>query len=83
MIPRAEDRGPAGPEDAGLLDTDLFDGVAEPLPVIEADRDDGGDVGIEQVDGIEPSAHADFEHRHFDALACKHDERRERVPLEE
>ena len=37
--------------------------------MVEADRDDSGDVGVEQVHGVEPAAHPDFEHGDVHARA--------------
>ena len=80
---RAEDRRPAGAEDAGLLPADGLDRVAQPFAVIEAHRDDGRGIRVEQVHGVQPSAHAHFEHGDVDAGTREHDERGQRVPFEE
>ena len=36
--------------------------ATEPFRVIDADRNDDRDVGVDDVDGIEPAAQADLEH---------------------
>ena len=82
-LPPAEDRRPAGAEDAGLLVADGLSRVAQPFAVIEAHRDDGRGMRVEQVHGVQPPAHADFENGDVDAGAREHDERGQRVPFEE
>ena len=57
----AADGGAAAAQDAGFFVGDLFDGVAEEGLVVEVDAGDDGDVAVEDVDGIEPPAEADFE----------------------
>ena len=54
--------GPSA-KDAGLLAADAVAVVAEPVLMIDIDRGDDGDVGIDEVYRIEASAETDFEHR--------------------
>jgi hypothetical protein len=82
-LPPSENRRPAAAEDARLFRSDRLDRVTEPFAMVEPYRHDGGDVGIQDVDGIQPPAHADLEHRDIHSRARKDDEGRERVPLEE
>ena len=61
------DGGDAGAEDSGFFGGDGGDGVAEKLLVIEIDIGDDGEDGLDDVGGVEASAHADFEDGDFDA----------------
>ena len=65
-VGRAEHRRDAGAEDAGLLRTDELQRVAEPVAVIESDRDENRDVGIDEVGGVETAAETHLEHRGVD-----------------
>src|SRR4029077_1316451 len=56
---------------------------AEPVAVVEPDRYDHGDIGRDQVRGIESAAETHLEHRDLDTPPGKDEERGERVVLEE
>ena len=58
---RDGERGDAGLEDAGLLHRDLLNGVAEDLRVGEGDAGDRGDLGRDDIGGVEPAAEADLD----------------------
>ena len=83
QIGAAEHRRAPLAKDARLLAADRFERVTQPVDMIDADRTDHGDVGVDDVGGVEPSAQPHFEHRHVDRRAAKQVERRERVVLEE
>ena len=83
QLPSAEDGRPAGAKDAGLLPADGLDRVAQPFTVIESHGHDGRGIRVEQVHGVQPSAHAHFEHGDVDAGTREHDECGQRVPFEE
>ena len=79
----AEDRRAAGAEDPRLLAADGFDVAAQPVAMIERDRRHQRDVGVDHIDGIEPPAHADFEHDGIELAVSKTSKRGQRVELEE
>ncbi len=58
----AADGRPAAAIDMGFFEADFFTRVAQPVGVVQVDAGDDGDVGIDDVDGIQASAQADFEH---------------------
>ncbi len=78
----AADRKSAGAENPGLLAPDVLARWAQIVDVIDRDRGDDGDVGIDHIDRIEPAAEADFEHQHVDSRAREQPERGERAELE-
>ena len=62
------DRGHAGLEDAGLFLGDLAERVAELGHVVLADRGDRGDLGLDHVRAVEPTAQAGLDDRDVDLL---------------
>jgi hypothetical protein len=82
-VAAAEHRGAARAEDPGLLAAMASSVVAEVLLMIEADAHHHGDVRIDHVDGIEAPAHADLEHPGIEPRRLEHQQRRQRVVLEE
>ncbi len=78
----ADDRGATAAENAGLLAPDAVEVVAEPVLVIEIDGGHDRGIGVDDVDGIEPPAEADFEQRDVEpGLGEKH-QRGERAVFE-
>ena len=57
----AEDDGDVGFDDAGFFCGDLFESVAEPIAMVEADARDDGEGRLTDVGGVEASAEACFE----------------------
>ena len=57
--------------------------AAEPVAMIEIDRGHHRDVGIDDVDGVEPPAQADFEHDCVGLSVREYQQRGQRVELEE
>ncbi len=57
----AEDDGDVWFDDAGFFGGDLFECVAEPIAMVEADAGDDGEGGFADVGGIEAAAEACFE----------------------
>ena len=57
----AEDDGDVGFDDAGFFGGDLFECVAEPIAMVEADAGDDGEGGLADVGGVEAAAEACFE----------------------
>ena len=51
--------------------------------MVEADAHHHGDVRIDHIDGIQAAAHADLEHPGIEPRRLEHQQRRERVELEE
>ena len=51
----------AGAHDAGFLKADAFPGVTQKFHVVQIDAGDDGAVGVQNVDGIEPTAQPDFQ----------------------
>ena len=51
----------AGFDDAGFFARDLFDRGAEPFRVVQGDRCDDGDAGVDDVRGVPAPAHADLD----------------------
>src|SRR3546814_7301717 len=51
------------PEDAGLLAADRLTAVTEPVLMIEADVGQHRDVGIDEIDRIEPPTEADLDRK--------------------
>ena len=62
-MPLADDGRAPCPRDAGLFATDAVAVAAEPVLMIEVDRGDHGHIGVDDVDGVEPAAEADFQDR--------------------
>ena len=69
-------------DDAGLFDGDLADRVTEQLHVIEPDRRDHTDAGVQDVGRIPRPAEADLDGRHIDRRVGKRGERECRRQLE-
>ncbi len=61
-----DDGDGVGLDDAGLLPRDLLDGVAEEVPVVEVDRRDDRDRGVDDVRRVPRAAHADLDDRDVD-----------------
>ena len=57
-----EDRDRLGGEDPGLLPRDLGDRVAEVLLVVQGDRGDHGDVGVDRAGRVPGAAEAGLDH---------------------
>ncbi len=57
-----DDRDGVGLDDPGLLDGDLAGGLPQLVGVVEADRGDHGDPGVDDVGGVPGAAHADLDH---------------------
>ena len=57
----AEDDGDIGFDDAGFFAGDFFEGVAEEFLVVEGDGGDDGELGEDDVGGVEAAAEADFD----------------------
>ena len=68
--------------DARLLGSNLLKRVAEVGLVIETDGRDDGAVAIQQVDGVEPAAEADFHDRVIQVLRAEDQEGSQRAELE-
>jgi hypothetical protein len=77
----AVDRGTSATEDARLLEADRLAVVAEEGLVVEVDAHDDGDVGVDDVDRIEPPAEAHLEDEPVD-LGVRKSPARERAELE-
>ena len=77
----ADHRSP-GPEDAGLLAADGLARRPEVVDVVDADAGDDRDVGVDDVDRVEPPAEADLEDRQVGLRAREEPERRQRAELE-
>src|SRR5678816_2565809 len=69
--PVAADRRATGAEDSRLFTANGLASRAEIIHVIDPDRRDDGDVGIDDVHGVEPAAEPDFEHDCVDARLCE------------
>jgi hypothetical protein len=78
----AENRGPPGAEDAGLLEADGLAVVAEEGLVVEIDTRDDGDIRIDHVHGVEAAAEADLEDRDIELRFGEEGECRERAEFE-
>ena len=62
-------------ENAGLFGSDLLDGVAKKIGVIDGDPgDDGGERMIHHIGCVQPAAEADFEQQHIGRMARKQHE---------
>ena len=57
----AEKCGPVAAQDAGLLDRNLIDRVAEPLLMLERYGGDQADIGIDDIDRIQTAAETHLE----------------------
>src|SRR5207248_7867344 len=79
----ADNRGPTGLEDSGLLAGDLLERRSQVLCVIEADRCYPGDDRIEHVGGIESTAKSGLDDRDIRAGTREVFERHCRRCLEE
>ena len=64
----AANRRPSRAHDAGFLAADLLPGRSQPLLVFEGYRSNHGDIGIQQIDGIQPPAHTDLQNPQFDGI---------------
>ena len=53
-------------KDAGLFSSDLRDGVAEVVLVIQGDVGDDGEQGVDDVGGVQTTAEADFQNGDVD-----------------
>ena len=73
----------AGFDDAGFFARDLFDRGAEPLGVVQGDRGDDGDAGVDDVRGVPASAHADLDDGGVDRVVGEGRVRHDREDLEE
>ena len=56
-------RRPACAEDARFLRADAFASRAEVVDVIDIDGRDDGDIGVDNVDSIEPAPEPDLDHQ--------------------
>ena len=65
------DEGSVGAEDAGFFASDLGEGVAEVVLVVEGDVGDDGDEGGDNVGGVETATEAYFEDGDVDFLFRK------------
>jgi hypothetical protein len=81
--PHADDGRAAVPENAGLFAANALDVGTEPLHVVERDRYDDRNVGIDKVDGVQATTHADLEHDCVGRRGLEYQQRRKRVELEE
>ena len=63
--------GDGGLDDAGLLDGDLLEGVAEELGVVETDIGDDRQQGGDDIGAVEPAAHADLDDGDVDLFLGK------------
>jgi len=57
--------------------------MAQPFHVIDVERGDYSDRRIDDVDGVEPPAHAHFQNHKFKARAGKNHQRGQRAELKE
>src|SRR6185369_16039166 len=78
-----EDRGTARAKNPRLLAADRLAVAAQPVAVIEIDRRDQCDVGVDDVHRIEPSAHAHFEHDRIETGVGEYQQRCGGVEFEE
>ncbi len=76
------DRRPVRAKDAGLLGADRVAVRAEPFLVIEADRGHQRDIGINDIDRIQPAAKTDLEDRDIRPRAREQVERGQRAEFE-
>ena len=74
---------PAGAKDACLLARDALEIRTQPFRVIDPERNDNRDVGVDDVYRVEPPAHADLEDDRIRLRRLEDEERRQRVELEE
>ena len=72
---RRADHRAAGFDDARLLGRDLFDGVAQPIAVIQPDARDDRNQRHDDVGRVEPAAQPGFQHGQPDARLPEQDER--------
>src|SRR5687768_4348604 len=81
VVIRRQDDG-ASMDDSSLFRGDLPDRVAEVFGVVERDRrDEGGDRPY-YIGGVEPAAHAHFEHGNLATFPMENDERQKRQRFE-
>jgi hypothetical protein len=73
---------PAGRRDPSLLACDRLEVRAQPFRVIDPERNDDRDVGVDDVYRVEPPAHADLEDNRVRPGGIENQERRERIELE-
>ena len=73
----------AGAKDPSLLACDRLEVRAQPFRVIDPERNDDRDVGVDDVYRVEPPAHADLEDDRVRPGGIENQERRERIELEE
>ena len=52
-------------DDSELLGGDVLEFGAEPLLVVEADGHEHSDVGVDDIGGVPPAAHADLDDGHI------------------
>ena len=78
-----DDDNLAGLDDAGLFARDLFDRGAQPLRVIQGDRRDDGDAGVDDVRSVPAPAHADLDDGGIDRVVGEGSVRHDREDLEE
>src|SRR4051812_22326530 len=57
----ADDGGTPCPGDAGFLPTDAVAVAAQPVLMIQIDRRDSGDIGVDDVHGIQSPAQANLD----------------------
>src|SRR5262249_35424386 len=79
---RAEHRRLTAAKNPRLLAANRVERIAEPVAMIESDRRDDANVGIEKIHGIEPPAEPDFEHRDVDATRGENQQRGQRIEFE-
>ena len=72
----------AGTCDAGLFAADAVTIVTEPVGVIQIDRGDHRDIGIDDVDRIQPAAQTDLQHRHIQRGPAEQVQRRKGAEFE-
>ena len=83
MLAAAEHGRTAAPENSGLLARNGLERRAQIFLMIQADAHHHGDVRIDHIDGIQAAAHADLEHPCIELRRLEHQQRRQRVELEE
>lgn len=63
-----------GADDAGLLRGDLGEGLPQIIGVIQADRGDHRDRGVDDVGGVPAAAHPDLDDGDVDRCVCERGE---------
>ena len=81
-VPAAEHGRSSGAENPGLLARDRLGSRAQKLLMIEPDAHHHGDRRIDDVDGVQATTHADFEHPGVEPRRLEHEKSAKRVVLE-